>query len=1322
MSRNVTGLFRRLGTVALVLLCLLVPSLGAAGLSHPARAAVSAVPANVSVTPSTIAAGGQITVTGSGFAQGETVSIKLTTNPPQLGGQPLGTATADDSGNISEVVTIPATQSPGSFLVVAQGQSSGNNGQAPLQVTGSEPAVVNVNPSTVQAGGHVSISGSGFGPNESVNLLLTSNPPQLGGQALGTATTDGSGNFSFPNATIPAGTPANNFLIVAKGTTSGQQANTPIQVTAPQAPATVSVNPTSVVAGGQVTISGTGFAPGESVNLLLQANANVIGGQALGTATTDGSGNFSFPNATIPGTTPAGTYLIVASGGFSGRSANTPLTVTAPPTPATVSVNPNSITAGGQVTIAGTGFTPGEAINLLLTSNPPQLGGLALATAVANGSGNFSIGNVTIPVSQPAGNFLIVASATSSGQRPSTPLTVTAPQAPATVSVNPTSAVAGTQVTISGANFAVGELVNLTLQANANVIGGQPLGTAAVGSNGAFSIGNITIPVTTPGGSYLIVATGTTSGRVARTPIAVTAPRASLSVNPTTFSPNSNITISGGGYVANETVTIILNASNGAGSSTLGAITANGSGAFGPTAIHVPFGVVAGNSQVAATGRSSNRQAVVNVFVNAQSPTLSVTPNTVAPGERVSLAGTNFQPGETVSVSLVGLNGTVVLASAQAAPSGSFGISGVAIPANAPQGVATLIATGNSSRLSANAQLTIRATAVHLTLSSSTVVAGNTVGATGSGFIPGETVTLILQRSTFTPINVGTVIADANGNFNINLAIPASLSGPYTVSAYGQSSGRVATASLQIQGVPTSKPAISVIQPGHTAGTPYSVSPGGLLEVVGSNFPANAAITLTLSGFNVTSTLGTVRATSAGAFGPIGLTVPASVPPGSYILGAVVSGTRVADVTVLVQTLAPKIVLSSTTPRPGQSVTVGGSGYAPGEQIVLALNGAALTTSPGTILATPGGAFSAHFTVPASINAGSNTLTATGVASRAAASIVVQGILPTPSSYYFANGDTTSGTHTTVSLLNTSGTNAAVKMTFLYANQAERTSSVSVPARTQLRVDLNLLAGAGRHVSTIVTANTRISAQSTVYYPGADNAISLGAQAPSTRWYEAEGFTGGSFRTSLVIANPNTSYVNADVHFLPFNGKPPKDVRFTVRPRSNLNIDANQYMPRQSFSMIITSDKGVMIDRTIRFGVNQRGATVGHGSTLASTIWEFAQGEASANRQTFLTILNPNESSAATVTATFYNSKGNPVGNRTIVVNPLRRGNIKLNDMVPNGQVAMLVSSSVPVVVERPLYEGPANLDQATAGVVVFGRNGGGRTWLIPGGSQGNGN
>src|ERR1019366_6523778 len=98
-----------------------------------------------------------------------------------------------------------------------------------------------------------------------------------------------------------------------------------------------------------------------------------------------------------------------------------------------------------------------------------------------------------------------------------------------------------------------------------------------------------------------------------------------------------------------------------------------------------------------------------------------------------------------------------------------------------------------------------------------------------------------------------------------------------------------------------------------------------------------------------------------------------------------------------------------------------------------------------------------------------------------------------------------------------------------------------------------------------------------------DITTALGASAPATIWYLAEGFTGNSFTESLQIMNPNTAIATVDVRFLPFNGRPLKVVRFSVQPRSNITINAGQYMPGLSISAIVTTDKAIVVERTMRF-------------------------------------------------------------------------------------------------------------------------------------------
>ena len=897
--------------------------------------------------------------------------------------------------------------------------------------------------------------------------------------------------------------------------------------------------------------------------------------------------------------------------------------------------------------------------------------------------------------------------------------TATATLVPATLAVNPTSVLVGGTIAVSGSRYQAGEQVDVQLTTAAST-GALHLAYATADGAGNFQLGGVGIPATTPPGAYQIAAIGLRSARNARAALQVTAPQATISVQPTTFAPLDTIQVAGVNFLANEPVTIILSTRAGTAAVLLGQATANGSGAFGPATLHVPFGVPAGALQVVASGQRSNRQAIVPVTVQAQVPHLASSATSVKPTDTVTLTGSHFQPGETVTVDLVALSFSTRLVSVQASSTGTFTVAKVTIPRNTAVGTVSLVGTGASSHLSAIVQLTVGALPATLTITPPSLTAGATVSLAVGGFIPGETIVVQLAGGALKLTLVSAVVGSGGSVALATIAIPSFVpAGAYTLSAFGQASGRAATAKLTVQAPPPSAPILSVLAP--ASGSPVRLSPGSLAQLAGSHFPGNATVTLALVRPGTTATLGMVRVAGNGSFGPVGLTVPAATQAGAYNLQAQIGGHAVASVAVALAALNPTLSADPATVKPGTKVTIRGGGFAPGEQVVLALNGAALATAPATVLANGSGAFAVSVVVPGTLNNGANSLTAVGASSRASRAVTLQGSLPVAARWYLPNGDTTGDHRTVLALLNPGGGAAKVTLTFLYQNAPERHTTLQVPAHARASVDLALVAGAGRTISTIVEADRPIGAESVVSYGGGDTSTALGAGAPATLWYLAEGFTGNSFRESLVIMNPNTSFATVDVRFLPFNGRSPREVRFSVGPRTNIRLDVGQYMPGLSVSTIVTADKGVVVERSMRFGQGRRGAHDKVGVTTASTIWLFAQADASPSRQTFLTILNPNQAAPAAVTATFFGADGRPVGAKTIVVNPLRRGNIKVNDVLPNAAVAVVVTSNVPVVVERPQYQGPADLNNASAGSDVFGRNGGAPSWLFPGGSIGTG-
>jgi hypothetical protein len=122
----------------------------------------------------------------------------------------------------------------------------------------------------------------------------------------------------------------------------------------------------------------------------------------------------------------------------------------------------------------------------------------------------------------------------------------------------------------------------------------------------------------------------------------------------------------------------------------------------------------------------------------------------------------------------------------------------------------------------------------------------------------------------------------------------------------------------------------------------------------------------------------------------------------------------------------------------------------------------------------------------------------------------------------------------------------------------------------------------------------------------------------------------------------------------------------------------------------------------MRFGAQQQGALTSVGATHTGTTLYFAEGSTNNGFEQYLTIFNPG-SGQARVTAAFFDRQGNSLGSRVLVVEPMRRATIKVNEVTSNTAIATVVRSSSPIVAERAMYFGAPNGGDA-GGTVVFGQ------------------
>ncbi|MCW5326528.1 Ig-like domain-containing protein [Pseudomonas aeruginosa] len=613
-------------------------------------------------------------------------------------GNPIGQTTADGSGNWSFT---PGSQLPNGTVVNVTASDAAGNTSAPATTTvdSSLPSIPQVDPSN----GSV-ISGTADAGN---TIIITDG----NGNPIGQVTADGSGNWSFtPGIPLPDGTVVN---VVARSPSNVDSAPAVITVdgVAPAAPVIDPSNGTE--------ISGTA-----------EAGATVIltdgGGNPIGQATADGSGNWTF----TPGTPLANGTVINAVAQDPAGNTSGPASVTvdaiAPPAPV---IDPSN-----GVVISGTAEAGATVILTDGNGNP-------IGQVTADGSGNWAF----TPATPLANGTVINALAQDAAGNNSSPTSATVDSlAPAAPVIDPSN----------------GSVIAGTAEAGATVIltdgNGNPIGQVTADGSGNWSF--------TPGtplanGSVINAlaqdAAGNTSGPASTTVDSV-APATPV------LDPSNGTVISG---TAEAGATVIL---TDGGGNPIGQATADGSGnwSFTPGTPLTNGTVINAVAQDAA----GNTSGPVSTTVDAVAPATPVIDpsngvelsGTAEPGVRVILTDGNGNPiGQTLAdgsgswsftPSTPLANGTVVNAVAQDPAGNTSGPASTTVDTVAP--ATPVINASNGSVITGTAEVGAK---VILTDGN-----GNPIGETtadGSGnwtFTPG------------TPLANGTVInavaEDAAGN------------------------------------------------------------------------------------------------------------------------------------------------------------------------------------------------------------------------------------------------------------------------------------------------------------------------------------------------------------------------------------------------------------------------------------------------------------------------------------------------------------------------------------------------------------------------------
>ncbi len=191
----------------------------------------------------------------------------------------------------------------------------------------------------------------------------------------------------------------------------------------------------------------------------------------------------------------------------------------------------------------------------------------------------------------------------------------------------------------------------------------------------------------------------------------------------------------------------------------------------------------------------------------------------------------------------------------------------------------------------------------------------------------------------------------------------------------------------------------------------------------------------------------------------------------------------------------------------------------------------------------------------------------------------------------------------------------------------------------------------------------------------------------ATAFYFAEGCTRHGFDEWLCILNPSDQPANLGIGFL-FPDAPPAAIYPTLQPGTRYTLYVNQQVgAERDVSITVASNVPVVAERPMYF--NYRGVWAGNhvaaGSAVKSVEWYFAEGTTRPGFEEWLCVLNP-DAGTADVQVQLMES-GGIAGTSSFSVGPYSRGTVSVNALAGvNRDVSMRVTSTAPVVAERPMY------------------------------------
>lgn len=310
----------------------------------------------------------------------------------------------------------------------------------------------------------------------------------------------------------------------------------------------------------------------------------------------------------------------------------------------------------------------------------------------------------------------------------------------------------------------------------------------------------------------------------------------------------------------------------------------------------------------------------------------------------------------------------------------------------------------------------------------------------------------------------------------------------------------------------------------------------------------------------------------------------------------------------------------------------------------------------------------------------------------------------TADKWYFAEGTCRPNFDTWFTIQNPGDEPAQVVLTYQKGDGKTATQIINVQAKSRRTIYPRALLGTAdddaHDFCTVVSSDRGIVVERPVYfnYNGVWDGghVVPGATSPSSTFYFAEGTSRPGFDEYICLQNPQAQSVKVSLKYTRGDGgikydeiTIPAKTRRTVTPKKLLG---SAHELRCDFSTTVTADQEIVAERPIYFSLREQkwnGGTNVMGASAASPTWYLSEGCARPGFIPYICVQNPGNNTA-NVVLTFMKGDGSTEQSHLEIPGNTRK-TVHAADIVGAADAvasdfSTLISSDMPIIVERPMY------------------------------------